>query len=687
MSRGPAVQAQAATQSGFKPEAPGVGTLRATDPSANSIPATEAFSAAQLPQHHTLADLQAHWPSIKATQSPIQAAGLLKELAFAAHREQPRQLPAELIAEAQKLVMSGLHTLSGPQTAEVSTALLKLGVRDRDTHQKLAAHLMTRMSDFQDEEKKLVSLVWEYGQANIRNFALFHQAARYVATHADSFQPKWYATLACAASEVRFTSPEFYALCALKLYRDPCLENARAAEKVRQAFSRIDVADPRFLSALGGEEVPSLEGAPAAVRPKLLSILSSLGLSRNPASDRMAEQVLPDLKNRTGADIAKLVRLHHELGTTHFEFYREAQRQLLQKKDELSFSDWSYVAEAYAHRPQFCAEFWNVCATETIRRGQKGSLKDFVRLISACRAAKFYDPELMEVAAARFQANDGIRPESRSGLHFLDQEQLASVASSFAALNHYDRSLFYELGKACRAQGVWHKGNHLADVAWACAVVHHDEPELTRWLFDNARTLSHSMSLSNAAQVAWAAAVLECPIGREVYDALHERLERRNYAAPDKALRQMYQAGLALGVPFSEQAEAAFEMAVEHQRRRPRLNPFEREVMAALLKTGVDFERQVPERGYFLDFLVHIGDRRVVLECDGDRHHRVNGRADGELLGNDRIRDRVLHNLGYEVVRVSDSEWERVTDPPAALREKLGLEREAAGAEVALAGT
>lgn len=67
--------------------------------------------------------------------------------------------------------------------------------------------------------------------------------------------------------------------------------------------------------------------------------------------------------------------------------------------------------------------------------------------------------------------------------------------------------------------------------------------------------------------------------------------------------------------------------------------------MWAFLKTlraeGFHFRRQVPFRGYFLDFACHA--QKLVIEVDGASHqHRVD---------HDRTRDAVLAREGYRTMR------------------------------------
>ena len=94
-----------------------------------------------------------------------------------------------------------------------------------------------------------------------------------------------------------------------------------------------------------------------------------------------------------------------------------------------------------------------------------------------------------------------------------------------------------------------------------------------------------------------------------------------------------------------------------------------------LNKRGCHFRRQVPFRGYTLDFAEHRA--RIVIELDGSQH------GSSDQLEHDCIRDAVLSQQGYRVLRFSNiemfKELERVIEvifrevsrrhpPPEALR-------------------
>jgi very-short-patch-repair endonuclease len=61
---------------------------------------------------------------------------------------------------------------------------------------------------------------------------------------------------------------------------------------------------------------------------------------------------------------------------------------------------------------------------------------------------------------------------------------------------------------------------------------------------------------------------------------------------------------------------------------------------------GLKFRRQVPVEGYIADF--YCGELRLIIELDGGSHHN-------EIrVREDAIRDRILKEKGYRVLRFSN---------------------------------
>ena len=69
-------------------------------------------------------------------------------------------------------------------------------------------------------------------------------------------------------------------------------------------------------------------------------------------------------------------------------------------------------------------------------------------------------------------------------------------------------------------------------------------------------------------------------------------------------------------------------------------------ILRGLRVQGFYFRRQVPFRGYILDFVEHSA--RLVVELDGSQP------AESKHSAADEIRDRVLFSEGYRVLRFSN---------------------------------
>ena len=93
--------------------------------------------------------------------------------------------------------------------------------------------------------------------------------------------------------------------------------------------------------------------------------------------------------------------------------------------------------------------------------------------------------------------------------------------------------------------------------------------------------------------------------------------------------------------------------------------PFEKRVVAHLIRAGYRVESQHPVGALRIDIVVH-GDnqRRVAIECDGDRYHTLDNLAD------DLSRQALLERLGWRFVRIRGSEYFR--NPRSAIARVRG---------------
>nr|WP_255203395.1 AAA domain-containing protein [Myxococcus sp. AM011] len=85
-------------------------------------------------------------------------------------------------------------------------------------------------------------------------------------------------------------------------------------------------------------------------------------------------------------------------------------------------------------------------------------------------------------------------------------------------------------------------------------------------------------------------------------------------------------------------------------------SPFEREVLARLLRAGFRVTPQWKVGHYRIDLVVEGGGRRLAVECDGDRYHPI------EKLPEDMARQAILERLGWRFVRIRGSAFFRDAD-------------------------
>lgn len=180
--------------------------------------------------------------------------------------------------------------------------------------------------------------------------------------------------------------------------------------------------------------------------------------------------------------------------------------------------------------------------------------------------------------------------------------------------------------------------------------------------------------MKDAVTMAWSAVVADSPHAAEFLAFACAKVEKKPELLDRIGIFQLYQAAAAAHYPLPEPIVAVATKAIsDHAARPPHASPFERAVQNTLTRLGIPFQTQVHVKGFFLDFVVNVGSKEIVLECDGSRFHQVGRTFRDELRGNGLLRDRVLKASGYDtVIHLSDEEWETIGDLSEWLQIKVG---------------
>src|SRR5712671_1706208 len=107
--------------------------------------------------------------------------------------------------------------------------------------------------------------------------------------------------------------------------------------------------------------------------------------------------------------------------------------------------------------------------------------------------------------------------------------------------------------------------------------------------------------------------------------------------------------------------------ALEEKEKRTQ-SAFEREVMTRLTAAGYQVASQWRVGAFRIDLVVEGDDKRLAIECDGDRYHPL------ERLGEDMERQSILERMGWIFTRIRATEFLR--NPDRAMKpilEKLEL--------------
>ena len=102
--------------------------------------------------------------------------------------------------------------------------------------------------------------------------------------------------------------------------------------------------------------------------------------------------------------------------------------------------------------------------------------------------------------------------------------------------------------------------------------------------------------------------------------------------------------------------DPAHLMRVLEEKSKRAESAFEREVLKRLVLAGYRVTPQWRVGAYRIDLVVEANDKRLAVECDGDRYHPL------EKLGEDMERQAILERMGWTFSRIRGSEFFRDAD-------------------------
>jgi very-short-patch-repair endonuclease len=102
--------------------------------------------------------------------------------------------------------------------------------------------------------------------------------------------------------------------------------------------------------------------------------------------------------------------------------------------------------------------------------------------------------------------------------------------------------------------------------------------------------------------------------------------------------------------------DPSYLMRVLEEKSKRTESIFEREVLKRLVLAGYRVTAQWRAGAYRIDLVVEANDKRLAVECDGDRYHPL------EKLGEDMERQSILERMGWVFSRVRGSEFFRDAD-------------------------
>lgn len=222
------------------------------------------------------------------------------------------------------------------------------------------------------------------------------------------------------------------------------------------------------------------------------------------------------------------------------------------------------------------------------------------------------------------------------------------------------------------------KPQAIANTAWAFAALGIKNEELMSALANEAVKKINDFKPQEISNTAWAFVVSKY-FNRSFFNifvkVLNEpsKADKLNFSV--EGLSQLYQIELAIKYECPELnlilpniIRAAIKKVLKDKKELGKLpSAFHGDVFDHLKGLGGDYQIEHFVEGYSIDIADPM--RKIAIECDGDEYHYLT--PTGELTGKDQLRDRLLKYMGWKVIHIKRSEWEKATDKLAFLRQKL----------------
>ncbi len=129
-----------------------------------------------------------------------------------------------------------------------------------------------------------------------------------------------------------------------------------------------------------------------------------------------------------------------------------------------------------------------------------------------------------------------------------------------------------------------------------------------------------------------------------------------SFGASEMDPTRLRSAGPQMLQRFLQYAESGGANLGHLAKRKPDLNPFERDVLNALTAAGIPLVPQVGTSGYWIDFAaqhpIRRGEMVLAIETDGARYHSTPTARD-----RDRLRQEHLERLGWHFHRIWSTSW------------------------------
>lgn len=446
---------------------------------------------------------------------------------------------------------------------------------------------------------------------------------------------------------------------------NPAKYKAFELGKIAYAFAKVGYNDQALFKAMAAELSPHFAELSEERLGMIAWAFAKSGHTDPDFYSAVAETARPNLLIMTPRTQVLLAWACVAGGYKNINFFKSIADALQLRCSELTEKGIANLAWVLANVDCCSHPLVSSLAREAQARMDEFTPQHLSMLVGAMARMNYRNNDLFEAAWQSAQ----------NKLETYNTYDMASLLNAFAKIN-LGTVEFYDTVSKCIARRVAEcTGPDLCAALWSLAVARRNTAEAVPILLEHALHIPREALSDKGSILIWSAAVLaDEAIFVEIWERLLPVWEQQELS--DQNLSQIHHAALFRGnlVELSPLLRERIDALAERRDRFTRVqSEFECEVTSVLQGFNMQPVVQHQCAGYFIDLALTISDTNWAIECDLDQLTRLGGKAQGRLLGASVMKEKILNDAGFKVLRIPLTWWRSLSSPASWLAQELGL--------------